>query len=115
MTKVITFEHRGVRAAIPAAQVRDVSARSQTSHGEETLWVGRRETGDRFLRVTAHDGDTWLRCVSVELVELSQQALLPLSAVLRDALKLPHVVGVAEISGESTWLVDMNRFKPRSL
>ncbi len=110
MTKVITFEHRGVRAAIPAEQALDIVHSSAPPERVEELWSGPDDGGDRWLRVRAAQGECWLSCHAIQLREVSGAALTPVSPLLSGVLKLPYVVGLASIEDQPTWLVDMTRF-----
>lgn len=110
MTKVVTFEHRGIRCAIPARQALDLTA---LANGEALvhLWSGPDCVISRAMRVVTRSGIRQLLCGDVRIEELDTEGALALSHVLRAATDdLPHVVGLANIGSHPVWLVDLSRF-----
>ncbi len=112
MTTVVQFEHRGIECAIPAAQARAVDVRPPDGALTD-LWEGSGATHARAMEVRVRDGGVWIGCGSPRLCDLPKTDAVGLSPLLRRILAaLPHVVGLADLGGKHTWLVDLDRFEP---
>ncbi len=112
MSRVILLVHDGVTCALPASQV--AGATSAQDSGP-ALALFRRDgrgasSGTRNIRVHTALGDRELPCSSARFHTLAEEHMHPLPELLRDALSLPHVVGLAETEPDAlVWLVDLMR------
>jgi hypothetical protein len=107
MSRVIFLRHAGVDCAIPAEQAR-LAARGE-QEGEPLLLFGR-EAGsgeDRTLWVDTSAGIRRIACAEATFGMLESESVFPLPELLRDELRLPHVVGVASTPRGIVWLVDL--------
>jgi hypothetical protein len=116
MTRVVLFEHQGVRTAVPASQVLRLSAEGHDAQDALTvaLWPGACKSKGRLLVFRGADFDLalWGECVNIH--ELEQESLRALPRVLRELLcDMPYVVGAAWIKDNMFWLVDLSRFSAR--
>lgn len=110
MSSVLSFLHRGVRAAIPAAQAAQVRDSELVRSELVSLWPGTACEEQRQLCVRGERGPLWLACEDLSLCELESATVVPLSKLLRGLLcELPHVVGLATLQGKVVWLVDVCR------
>lgn len=111
MSHVVVLEHIGVRCAIPAAQV--VRGQRAAEEPEIRLWDGaaRRPAGERTLVVDTPLGARRLSCADARFVWLDEEPMVELPELLREALRLPHVVGVSESGDALLWLVDLHRWE----
>jgi hypothetical protein len=115
MSSVLSFLHRGVRAAVPAAQAAQVRDSELKRSELVSLWPGTMPQEQRQLCVRSELGPIWLACADLDLCELEAAAMLPLSELLRGLLReLPHVVGLATLQGKVVWLVDVCRLPSRA-
>lgn len=110
MTTVVQFEHHGLACAIPAAQARAIDVRVPAG-SLTSLWEGRQQVDHlRAIEAKTSGEDIWIGCMKPQLVDLPASEAIALLPVLRRILaSLPHVVGMATIEGENTWLVDVTR------
>jgi hypothetical protein len=112
MSRVILLVHDGVSCALPASQVAGATSSRDTG---PALALFRRDgrgasSGTRMIRVHTALGDREISCSSARFDTLSEESMLPLPDVLRDALSLPHLVGVAASEPDAmVWLVDLMR------
>ncbi len=74
----------------------------------------RASTEERALRVLTSEGTRWISCEHVMLFAVPKKHIHPLPPVLRDFVQLPHLVGLAEVEGFLTWLVDTTRFRKKN-
>ncbi|MBN2195528.1 MAG: hypothetical protein JW751_22100 [Polyangiaceae bacterium] len=122
MSDVLLLSHLGIRCAVPSRQV--IGAEEWAGgHDPIELWpleywpAGLPEPPpqmDRLIEVQTGVGPKFLRCSQVRLGRIAPTSVWQLSPLLEDALDLPHVVGLAELDDALLWLVDLQRFNPRS-
>ena len=108
--EVLELYHRGIPCLLPARQIVAIDVEAATSE-EVHLWPGL-PVGDGLERVVLLETPAGRRCIrgeSLRLRALSTGAAQVLPALLREALGLPHVVGIAEEEGVIRWLVDLER------
>jgi hypothetical protein len=72
------------------------------------------ERAPRALRIISALGPRWIRASHARLISVPAGQIYEITPLLREALPLPHVVGLAEVQGELVWLVDARRFHPES-
>lgn len=113
MIPVVTFTHHGLRAAVPTKQATLVQRAAAQPDHLLSLWGDVTETEALFLCVDVVQPRAWLRCRDVEIGQLVESQIMPLSEVLRSVLRdLPYVVGVAHAANALLWLVDLSRLQP---
>ncbi|UJR82634.1 hypothetical protein [Sandaracinus amylolyticus] len=118
MSRVVLLSHDGVRCALPASQV--VRAVGSGGEDERPVALFRREPDAsvrdaRSLLVRTGAGERRVDCADARFDWLSEERLFALPELLRDAMALPHVVGVAEMDGVGlVWLVDLDLFSGSS-
>ena len=115
MPEVLSMSHYGVPCAIPPAHVLDAKAPG-SSEGFVSFWPkgARHESapGERALRVATGAGPRWIRCAHARLVWISHLMIWRIPPLLQEVMSAHHVVGLTEIDGELSWLVDVQRFFP---
>ena len=111
MSAVLSFAHRGVPCAIPAAQATAVDVRVAPD-AQAALWDGEALAHGRAIAAQTEDGTIWVGCADPRIVDLVEGDVLALSPLLRRILgSLPHVVGLSMLEGRATWLVDLSRYR----
>lgn len=119
MSRVVLLEHDGVPCAVPAAQVLRAAIRAGDEGSPVALFRRGPDASvrdQRSLWVRTGAGERRLDCTEARFDWLSEGHLFPLPELLRDAMGLPHVVGVAEVGVAETgerglvWLVDLELF-----
>jgi hypothetical protein len=127
MVELLSLSHAGVRCALPSRQVVAAEEAADTQacvsfwkpQGRRETSVDPRETAEgpsgsagRALRIVSADGPAWIHAREAHLVSVPSGQIYEITPVLRQTLRLTHVVGLAEINGELLWLVDARRFHP---
>ena len=113
MSTVVLFSHGGVRCAVPARQV--VSIVRRDAERVVVDLFGRRHEGSgasgvRAVSFCTPEGPCHVPCDWSRFAALDQQRLHPLPQFLDREIDLPFVVGISEVDGELTWLIDMSLF-----
>lgn len=114
MSRVVLLAHDGVRCAVPASQV--VRAAGSGTSDERPVALFRREPDAavhdaRSIWVRTGAGERRVDCADARFDWLAEERLHALPELLRDAMALPHVVGVAETDEAGlVWLVDLELF-----
>jgi hypothetical protein len=106
--------HAGIRVGLPSKLVLSVA-----SPGAElrplTLWRGAAKSlapGTRVFTVLTAAGPRAILGSSAAVAWLDTEAASPITPFLRRFMTLPHIVGLAELGGALTWLVDPRRLVP---
>jgi len=106
--------HAGLRIGLPSKLVLSV-----TSPAAElrplAFWPGAAESvgaGSRVFIVMTARGPRPIFGSAASVAWLSPESASPITPFLRRFMALPHVVGLAELGGALTWLVDPRRFVP---
>lgn len=119
MAEIICITHRGIRCGIPSRQILGADPIVAAMALME-LWDGPRAASapgsaeERALRVLTPEGPRWICGEHVVLSLVPRRHIHPLPPVLRDFVCLPHLVGLAEVEGSLTWLVDTTRFRKKN-
>ena len=117
MPEVLSMSHRGIRCAIPPSHVIG-AVPPDASESFVDFWAATASQdsahAERALRVVTANGPRWIRCTDAHLVWISELMIWRLPPLLRELTTASHVVGVAEIDGELSWLVDVKKFFPTS-
>ena len=107
----MTLIHHGVPCAIPADQT--LGMHSTRSGTELALWepsLDAADAADNQLIAVNVDGQTlMLPCADARLRSLPESDLSALPEVLKSALGLPAIVGLAAHNDRILWLVDLRR------
>jgi hypothetical protein len=114
MVEVLCLWHRGIRCALPSRQVLGAEPAS-AGPVRDGLWEALPEAAadaERSLNVQSALGPTWISGTGATILSLTKTQLHELSPLLRELVRLPHVVGLADLDGELVWLVDARRFRP---
>ncbi|WP_437308237.1 hypothetical protein [Sorangium sp. So ce388] len=126
MGAVVAMLHAGLRCAFPARQVLSAEGGPAPESAEDDpapergarLWedAGRDraktaapEPAARCVRVATAGGQRAIACSHPRLAEVDRERVWPLPELLADVLRLPHVVGLAEIDGALHWVIDARR------
>ncbi|WP_438008422.1 hypothetical protein WME89_06780 [Sorangium sp. So ce321] len=121
MGTVVAMLHAGLRCAFPARQVLSAEGGPTPERGAR-LWedagldramtramTAAPEPAARCVRVATGGGPRAIACAHPRLAEVDRERVWPLPQLLADVLRLPHVVGLAEIDGALHWVIDARR------
>jgi hypothetical protein len=117
MVEVLCFRHLGIRCAIPSRQVlgaRPLPAAEAIVALWDTPANASLEAAPRALCLRTAGGPRWIRATEVTVGWLRSEHAHALPRLLRGLIPLAHVVGIADVGHELTWLVDAERFVPGS-
>ena len=107
---MIVFSHRGIDCAFPSSQVKQTVPLRETDETVALFAGSTHDAGehDRALLVRTADGDRFVPCLGARIETFEDSALLEMPVILRDVLRMPHLVGIAR-GARITWLVDASR------
>ena len=117
MIEILCIWHRGIRCALPSRQVLGAEPASSVPV-RDGFWEPAPEAradAERSLNVLSAKGPTWISGTTPKMLALDRKRLHPLPPLLRGLVRLPHVVGLADVGGELVWLIDARRFQPSGL
>jgi len=109
MPSVFMMRHHGVLCAVPSAQV--IAVRTDAREAEcLRLWPdAHSRPPERFLHVRTSQGERSVSCVEPRLLQLASTDVFALSSLVRREIARRYVVGVARVTTDWIWLVDLGR------
>ena len=109
MPSVFMMRHHSVLCAVPAAQV--IAVRTDPRDAESLqLWPdAHARPPERYLHVRTSQGERTVSCTDPLLLQLGPTDVFALSTLVRRELRSRFVVGVARVTTDWIWLVDLGR------
>ena len=113
MVEVLCMTHAGVRVGIPSKLVLAVEPGSR-DRATVSLWEGPADSArsSRIFVLRTASGPRPIRGSGAAVAQLEAGVVCPITPCLRRFMTLPYVVGLAELGGRLTWLVDPQRIVP---
>jgi hypothetical protein len=113
MVEVLCMTHAGVRVGVPSKLVLAVQA-ATPDLSTVCLWPGPKDSSasSRIFMFRTAKGPRPVRGSAAVVARLEAGAVCPITPFLRRFMTLPYVVGLAELGGSLTWLVDPQRIVP---
>lgn len=107
MTQVVLVKHAGVACVLSANQVLE----SRTTEADLIELFGSTERDvARALLVDTAVGRRRIDCAEARFGSLLEGQLRPLPEFLRQMMKSPHIVGIADVADGLRWLIDLSRW-----
>jgi hypothetical protein len=106
--------HAGVRVGFPSKLVLSVASAS-AGLCPLSLWPGAIESvtaETRVFMVVTAVGPRPILGSAAAVLWLGAESASPITPFLRHFMTLPHIVGLAELGGVMTWLLDPSRLVP---
>ena len=111
MGEVVFLRHQGIRCAVPAHQVTGATMASDGDNLQLFDQTGATDRIARCLAVTTPEGTRPLPCEDARFGTIEESKMLPLSDLLAEELRLPHLVGAMGEDEEIVWLIDLTRWR----